>query len=81
MEYYHPGVGTIVQSTWWVQCTLVHVVYGYDTRKVIEVLQVMGLTEWGMGERGGGGKASQMNKESRIKGRGKRRMGEGLNWE
>ena len=21
MEFYHPGVGTIVQSTWWVQCT------------------------------------------------------------
>ena len=22
--YYHPGVGTIVQPTWWVQCTHVH---------------------------------------------------------
>ena len=33
MEYNHPGVGTIVQSTWWVQCTHVHV-----------VLQVMEIT-------------------------------------
>ena len=31
MEYHHPGVGTIVQSTWWVQCMHhVHVVYGHN---------------------------------------------------
>ena len=33
MEYYHPGVGTIVQPTWWVQCAHVIVVYGYVNRK------------------------------------------------
>ena len=35
MEYNLSGVGTIVQSTWWVQCTHVHVhaVYGYVDRK------------------------------------------------
>ena len=33
MEYHHPGVGTIGQPTWWVQCTYVHVVYGYANRK------------------------------------------------
>ena len=27
MEYHHPGVGTIVEPTGWVQCTHVHVVY------------------------------------------------------
>ena len=30
MEYYHPVVGTIVQSTGWVQCTHVHVVQGHQ---------------------------------------------------
>ena len=31
-------------STWWVQCTCTHVrvVYGYETRKVILILQVSG---------------------------------------
>ena len=33
MEYHHTGVGIIVQSTWWVQCTNVHVVCGYVNRK------------------------------------------------
>ena len=32
MEYNHSVVGTIVQSTWWVQCTHVHVVYRYDNK-------------------------------------------------
>ena len=30
MEYDHSEVGTIVQSTWWVQCTHVHVVHGHQ---------------------------------------------------
>ena len=52
MEYHHPGVGTIVQPTWWVQCTHVHV------GQVIQILQVMGITTVeGMGKewRGWGG--------------------------
>ena len=32
MEYNHTGMGTIVQTTWWVQCTHVHihVVHGHQ---------------------------------------------------
>ena len=48
MEYNHSGVGTIVQSTWWVQCTHVHVVMAMHTGKVI----VAGDSGWGDG-RGG----------------------------
>ena len=58
MEYDHTGVGTIVEQIWWVQCTHVHVVYG---GKVIEILQVMGITVGMKGglemeQRGGGGR-------------------------
>ena len=59
MEYNHSGVGTIVQSTWWVQCTHVHVVYGYVNRKVIEILMGITAVDWmgveGRRRRGGGG--------------------------
>ena len=44
MEYYYLGVATIVQSTWWVQCTHVHEFMAMQTGKVIEILQVMGKT-------------------------------------
>ena len=40
MEYHHPGVGTIAQSTWWVQCTHVHVVYGYVNRKYCRMMGI-----------------------------------------
>ena len=79
MEYHHSGVGTIVQTTWWVQCTHVHVVYG---GKVIEILQVMGITVGGGRERSEDGAKGRMRweggggEEKREEGKG-RRKGEG----
>ena len=75
MEYNLSGVGTIVQSTWWVQCTHVHVVYG---GKVIEILQVMGITVGGGRERSEDGAKGRMRWEGvEEKRRGRRGRGGG----
>ena len=58
MEYHHTGVGTIVQSTWWVQCIHVHVVYGYVNRKGdSNIAGVGGNSGWGEWGRSGDGPA------------------------
>ena len=81
MEYHHPGVGTIVQPTWsWVQCTHVHVVYGYVNRKLngnTGAGRQMGEEEeYREREGGGGGEEGEKEGKRRIRGWMRRRAAE-----
>ena len=73
MEHHHPGVGTIVQPTWWVQCTHVHVVHGYLNRKLngnTGAGRQMGEEEYREREGGGGGVEGEKEGKRRIWGQG-----------